>query len=186
MKRRIIICALIPFIVGCAAFKQLEPDPEISPLEGKYIKLADDEDFFELDKGKKYYVEFPAPTKDNFYLLVNVSDKDAIISGLADRFDADKGLLSRVENDASSDVNEDVYSIVPSVQKFYWAIENVYRDVVLEMTYRYLPKWRYKFETQYETFQSILKENKVDRTTYENIGGSVSVKNINFMQVLKK
>ena len=184
MKVRILIWALIPFIVGCAAFKQLEPDPEISSQEGKYIKLADDDDYFELDKGNKYYVEFPAPIADNFYLLINVTQKDAIASGFGDRFDPDKGLLSRIANEAAADVNEDVYSVAPNVQKFYWAIENVYRDVVLEMSFRYLPKWRYKFETQYETFQNILHENKVDRTTYENIGGSVSVQNLNFSQLL--
>lgn len=186
MKLRFLAFAIIPFIIGCAAYKQLEPDPEIIAQEGKYIKLADDDDYFELDKGKKYYVEFPAPINANFYLLVNISDKDAIASGMADSFDEDKGMLSRVPNEAAPDASEDVYSVAPNVQKFYWVIENVYRDVVLEMSYRYLPKWRYKFETQYESFQNILASNRVDRTTYKNIGGSVQVKNLNFAQILKE
>ncbi len=184
MKSKILILAIFPFFMGCAAFKHLEPDPAITPAEGKFIELKDDGESFELDKGKKYFIAFPAPIQENFYLLINVNDKDAIIAGMADKFDADKGLLSRVANEAAPDINEYVYTVKPSVQKFYWAIENVYRDFVLNMSYRYLPKWRYKFETQHDTFQKILQENKVDRATYNSIGSGVSFKNFNFSSAI--
>jgi hypothetical protein len=184
MNYRIFLYAILPFLIGCAAFKQLEPDPEIISSEGKYIELKDDDEFFELDKDKKYFIEFPPPMTDNFYLLVNVTQKDAIVAGMADRFDKDKGILSRIDNEAAADANEFVYSVNPTVQKFYWAIEKVSRDMVIEMSYRYLPKWRYKFETQYESFQQILKENRVSRVTYENIGGSVSFREFDFSTAL--
>lgn len=180
MKSRILLLMLIPFLIGCAAFKQLEPDPDVVSQEGPYIELKDDDDHFELDRGKRYYIEFPAPVEDNFYLVITVSDKNNVVSGLADRFDDDKGPLSRVLNEAPKDAEEDVYPVKRSVQKFYWVIERVDLDMLLQMTYRYLPQWRYKFETQYESFQNILAENRIDRTTYENIGGSVSLRNFNF------
>jgi len=187
MKFRIVILGIIPLLIGCAAFKQLEPDPEVIPGEGAYIEIKDGSDPFELDKGKKYFIEFPAPQMDNFYLLIDVAYKDQIISALADRFDSDKGILSRVVNEASSDANEAAYKVVNSVQKFYWVIENVYKDeILLEMNYRYLPQWRYKFETQYESFKNILAENRADRLTYDNIGGSVSVRDLNFLKLKKE
>jgi len=51
------------------------------------------------------------------------------------------------------------------------------------MNYRYLPQWRYKFETQYQSFQNILADNRADRLTYENIGGSVSLRDLNFSKL---
>lgn len=186
MKSLILILAILPLFVGCAAFKHLEPEPPIISSEGKYTQLMDDDESFELDKEKKYFIEFPAPMQDNFYLLVNVNDKDAIVAGMADKFDPDKGLLSRVADEAAPDINEYVYSVEPGVQKFYWAIENVYQDFVLNMSYRYLPKWRYKFETQYDNFQKILEENKIDRSTYNNIGTGVSFKDFNFSSALSE
>ncbi|MBL1206399.1 MAG: hypothetical protein D8M58_13425 [Calditrichaeota bacterium] len=187
MKIRIAVLGLIPFLISCAAFKQLQPDPEVIPAEGAYIEIQDDGDPFELDKDKKYYIEFPAPPANNFYLLIDVTDRDKIVSALADRFDKDKGILSRVQNEASSDANEAAYPVSSSVQKFYWVIENVYKDeLLLDLNYRYLPQWRYKFETQYESFQNILAENKVDRLTYENIGGSVSLNDLNFSRLLSE
>lgn len=74
MKSRILIFAILPFLVGCAAFKQLEPEPPVISGEGKYIELKDDDESFELDKGKQYYIEFPSIMEENFYLLVNVND----------------------------------------------------------------------------------------------------------------
>ena len=181
MKIRFVVLGIIPFIMGCAAFKQLEPDPEVIPTEGSYIELKDDGDPFELDKGKKYFVEFPPPQADNFYLLIDVDNKDKIVSGMANRFDKDKGILLRVVNEAPSDANEAAYPVDKSVQKFYWVIETVYEDEIqLQMNYRYLPQWRYKFETQYESFKNILAANKDDRLTFENIGGSVSLRDLNF------
>ncbi len=136
------------------------------------------------NKEKKYYIEFPAPLANNFYLLVDVMGKDQIVSALADRFDKEKGILSRVQNEAPEGANAAAYPVKNSVQKFYWVIENVYKDELeLQMTYRYLPQWRYKFETQYESFKNILAENRVDQQIYENIGGSVLVQDLNFSKL---
>lgn len=186
MNYRLLVLAMIPFVISCAAFKQLEPDPDIIPTEGKYIQLMDDDESFELDKAKQYFIEFPAPMTTNYYLLIDVTEKDAIVAGMADRFNDEKGILSRVENEAAEGVNEFVYPVEPGVQKFYWVIEKVFRDQVIEMSYRYLPKWRYKFETQYESFKQILSENRVNRSTYENIGSGVSFKEFNFTTALSE
>ncbi len=184
MKIRFVILGIVPFLIGCAAFKQLEPDPEVIGGEGAYIEIKDDGDPFELDKGNKYYIEFPGSQPDNFYLLIDVTNKDQIVSGMADRFDKDKGILSRVTNEASNEANESVYPVKKGVQKFYWVIENVFKDeLLLKMNYRYLPIWRYKFETQYESFKNILAENRVDRLTYENIGGSVALNDLDFLKL---
>jgi hypothetical protein len=175
---------ITPFLIGCAAYTHLEPDPGVIPAEGKYIELKDDDEFFELNQGDQYYVEFPAPMQDNFYLLINISEPDAIISGLTDKFDNNEGPLSRIMNEAAADAGESAFPVNKNVQNFYWVVEKVYKDVALQMTYRYLPQWRYKFETQYESFQSILSENRVNRFNYENIGKSVSVRDIDVEKTL--
>lgn len=185
MKSKYLIWAMLPLLTACLHFEKLTPKPELVAKEGQYIELKDDSEHFELSKGDKYVVEFPAPTQDNFYLLLNMSDRSSITYTFGSAFNDDDGITQPIADEAANGALEIAYPVNKSVQKFYWTINSVNRDdLILKMTYRYLPQWRYKFETQHESFQLILQENKVDRTTYENIGGSVSFSNFNFARVM--
>ena len=54
MKLKALLLIVTLFFMGCASYKQLKPEPEITILEREYIELKDDGDNFELDKDKKY------------------------------------------------------------------------------------------------------------------------------------
>jgi len=51
------------FLIGCAAYKELQPVPTISFAEAGYIELKDDGENFELSEGKKYFIKFPTPAQ---------------------------------------------------------------------------------------------------------------------------
>ena len=62
-------------LTGCAAYKQLEPEPLIVPQEQVgFTKIKKGEKEFILKKGKKYFMEFPLPPEKNFYLVLESSE----------------------------------------------------------------------------------------------------------------
>lgn len=168
MKKLVLI--LIPFIISCAAYKQLKPVPEPVSVEKGYVQLKDDGDPFELDQGKSYYIEFPAPIADDFYLLANFSDELKPYVKFASAFNTDDGPLDAIVDVAPDGVEEMVWSIDRHVQKFYLILEKIPADVKLNLKYRYLPRWRYKFESQRDAFKEMLGKNKTDRSVYDKIG----------------
>ena len=83
-------------MAGCAAYKELEPVPQISFLEDGYIELLDDQEKFELDEGDKYFIRFPKAEKENTYLVLEFDDKSPIISYLTRAFDDGKGSIIKI------------------------------------------------------------------------------------------
>ena len=55
MRRHGGVLALLVLLGGCATYKELSPEPPLSPAEQGYIELKDDKKDFELDEGKKYF-----------------------------------------------------------------------------------------------------------------------------------
>ncbi len=185
MKKIILFTLLAAMLSGCAAYKQLTPEPAVKAAENGYIELKDDQEWFELDAGKKYYIEFPAAPADNFYLITKTDAGDKISTVLSPTFDADeKGALNPLPNEAAVDAGEQAWPVDAGVQKFYWVIENVREDMPLHLEYRYLPRWRYKFETQAAAFRELLTENTMSRQTYEAIGVTVKTAGLPFDQLL--
>ena len=160
------------FLFSCAAYKQLEPKPKLVPQELGYVELMNDDEFFELDKGKKYFIVFPAPLQENSYLVLNNNNKNLFSSFLAELFDDGKGDMPKAVNETPDPSRLDVFALKDNVQKFYWVIEDVSADMELRMTYRYVEKWRFKFETQYASYRNTLADNRMDRSPYENIGAA--------------
>ncbi len=171
MKKIIVLFAGL-FLFSCAAYKQLEPKPELSPQELGYVELRNDDEFFELDKEKKYFIIFPAPVREKLYLVLDNSNKGLFSNYLTAAFDDGKGEAAKIINETPDPTRFDVFSIENNVQKFYWIIEDVAADMELRMTYRYVEKWRFKFETQYNFYRRTLADNRMDRTPYENIGAA--------------
>ena len=178
MKKIVLI--LIPFIVSCAAYKQLKPVPEPVSQEKGYVQLKDDGDPFELDAGKSYYIEFPAPVADDFYLLVTIGNDLKSHIKFASSFDADKGPLDNIVNEAPGDAAEMVWPIDKHVQKFYLILEKIPADIKLDLNYRYLPQWRYKFESQRDAFKELLEKNKTDRSEYQKIGKGLDLNRFDY------
>ena len=160
------------FLIRCAAYKQLKPEPELTPQELGYIEIKDDKDDFELDKDKKYFMVFPPPQHEKSYLVLENTDKNLLSTYLTAKFDDGKGSIVKIDNETPDPLILDVYPLDDSVQKFYWVVERVEQDMKLRMKYRYVEMWRFKFENKYDSFRQTFGSNKVDRSPYRDIGSA--------------
>ncbi|MGD9199944.1 MAG: hypothetical protein PVI26_00135, partial [Chitinispirillia bacterium] len=156
----------------CANYKQLKPKPELSFLEQGYIEIKNNKKNFELKKEKKYFITFPAPQDNNFYLVLEIHDKHRFETSLTPDLLKKKKPGKKILDESTDKKNLSVYAIDKSVPMYYWLIENVKQDVVARIKYRYVPQWRFRFENKYTEFQGILKNNRVDRQNYINLGTS--------------
>jgi hypothetical protein len=174
MKRYLPLFVFALFLTGCSAYKELSPDPPLTPLERGYVELKKDSELFVLEKEGKYFIKFPGPVRDKFLLVLATDSKWALDAYLTKYFDDGDGPIIKITDDAESSDSLFVYSLEMGVQSFYWVIDTVKMDVELSMRYRYVPHWRYTFETFYSDFRGQLADNLTDRTTYEAIGPEYS------------
>jgi len=63
MKFRYLFLLGLLVFAGCAVYKQLKPEPPLSPAEQGYIELKKKEKNFTLKKGKRYFISFPPPLR---------------------------------------------------------------------------------------------------------------------------
>jgi len=179
MKLRILSVFFVFLLGGCAAYKELEPDPPILPAERGYIELKNGKNNFELDAGKKYFIKFPKPMRDHFKLVVTARAKAALHAFLTREFEGKSEPFTPIANETPTDDSTYVYAVDPGVPFFYWLIDSVYSDVQLVMRYRYVPEWRYTFEVRFAGYATTLNGNKVDRGAYEGINPSTDLNSIN-------
>jgi hypothetical protein len=177
------LCALCAslLLISCAPYKQLKPKPELAPDEQGFIELKNDKKDFELRKEKKYYVQFPAPKEDHFYIVLNLPFKKKVTSYFTNSF-ADKKIVGAKSADETPFPDTiSVYPVDTKSPAFYWMIETGAEDhLILKMKYRYAPQWRYKFETKASEYRNILTRNVVDRSAYKGIGSSTKLDGFNF------
>ncbi len=180
MKRYLLLIILSLYLAGCAAYKHLEPEPAISPLEAGYIEIQKDDKLFELDKDKKYYMTFPAPDRKNFYIVLDFENSALFNSYFTNTFDDGKGRIIEIPDQAAENDTLSVYPVDNSYPQYFWVIDLVKAEFMLDVKYRYAPQWRFKFETQYETFKEILADNRADRSNYEALGTTFHFENFDF------
>jgi len=168
------------FLAGCSAYKELSPDPEVFPTERGYIELKKGKDQFTLDKDSKYFMKFPAPDRDNYVLVLRIRHKSIISSHLTSVFDDGDTPTTHIRDEAAESDTLSLYAIDGRVLTFFWVVDTVRADTRLTMHYRYMPRWRYTFETRYAEFQESLKQNVVERGTYESIGPDFKSENFDF------
>jgi hypothetical protein len=171
---------LLFLVAGCAAYKELTPKPEVLPAERGYIELKNGDEQFTLDKDKKYFIKFPAPARDNFVLVLRINNKPIISSCLTGIFDDGVRPSDRIRDEAAGSDTLSVYAIDTRVLTFFWVVDTVRADTRLTMHYRYMPRWRYAFESRSAEFRETLQSNTVDRHTYESIGPDFRFDQFNF------
>jgi hypothetical protein len=186
MRLHFSVLTLLLVLGGCAAYKELEPEPPVSPAERGYIELKDDKRDFELDQGKKYFVKFPYPARDHYKLVLVTGIKPALHSFLTSSFDGGDGPFTPMADEAAANDSVSVYAISTRFPTFFWVIDTVRHDAIMSMRYRYVPEWRYTFENKYAEYKEILADNTVDRSTYNSINREFSFDNFNFSQVLSE
>jgi hypothetical protein len=184
MRRYLSVLVLLVLLGGCAAYKELQPEPPVLPAERGYIELKDDQKDFELEEGKKYYVQFPYSARDHFKLVLVTGVKPALHTFFTNSFDGGDGPFTLIADENPGNDSVSVYAINTRSPKFFWVIDTVRHDVILSMRYRYVPEWRYTFENKYSEYKEILATNTIDRSTYNSINRDFSFDNFNFSQVI--
>ncbi len=179
MKLRSVAVLFVFLLGGCAAYKELEPDPAVMPAERGYIELKNGKNNFELDGGKKYFIKFPHPMKDHFKLVLTAPAKPSFHAFLTREFEGKEEPYTPIANETQTDDSTFVYSIDSQAPMYYWLIDSVYSDLQLVLHYRYVPEWRYTFEVRYAGYSATLSSNRVDRTAYEGINASTDLNAIN-------
>ena len=176
-----ITCLTALYLAGCAAYNQLKPDPLLSPTEQGYIELKKD---LELKKQTKYYIAFPAPLEDKSFLVLETSVKGKVASLFTAEFIDQKTIGTKIADAEASSPKTLVYPMTIAHPTYYWIIENVGADMNLTVKYRYVPQWRYTFETKYSSYTQILRKNRVDRSVYTNLGTSFHFESFNFASAI--
>ncbi len=166
-------------LAGCATFKELEPEPEVFPSERGYIELSDDGDSFELENGNKYFIRFPHPVEVNTALVLATPEKPFLHAYLTDKFDDGEGPVNPLQDEATASDSLFVYFINPGVPTYFWVIDSVDHDLILKLRYRYMPQWRYSFESKYSGFKEVLANNTADRSTFNAIDANYDTDQIN-------
>jgi hypothetical protein len=174
------LALIVLLLPGCAAYKELEPDPLLSPAELGYNELKDGDDNFELEKDNKYFVKFPNLQKENFYLVLVTSAKPTLLAYLTSRFEPGEAAVTPIPDQTVSSDSIYLYPLDPLAPVHYWVIDEVKQDLVLRMKYRNVPQWRYTFETRYSEYRGVLEENRVDRSTYQEINANFNLDVIEF------
>ncbi len=179
---------LVPFVcalfAGCAAYKELEPKPEVIPLERGYIELKNDKTDFELEKEKKYFIKFPTPARENFDLVLTTNVKLALTAYLTNVFDDGNSRKGLIPDEAASSDTVYVYRLRSRAPTFYWVIDTVQRNLTLSIRYRYVPEWRYTFETKSRQYEETLARNTMDRSTYNAIDKNFNFDTFDFARAL--
>lgn len=179
-----VVVALVLVITSCAPYKVLEPKPPLSGNEGTYIPLRKGDDDFELKAGKKYYIEFPTPPENNFYVILNVPAKKKIKSFMTTSLVDGKKPGTPIKDESPFPDTQYVYPVTPAGGLHYWIIDNVPADVTIAVRYRYAPRWRFKFETRYASLKKTFTANKVDRGAYNAIAPGYNLESMDFALAL--
>ena len=180
MKRLSLLFISVLFLLRCAAYKELKPKPELTSLSKDFIELKNDKKQFELDKDKKYFITFPAAPAENYYLVLTIGDKQNLHTYLTDTFDDGKGRIIEIPDESSAPQQQSVYAVDNSVQKFYWVVDLVKKELVLKMQYRYVEQWRYQFENKYQSFRQTFEDNKIDSSGFRALGSSFDLQQYDF------
>lgn len=184
-KKSILLSFLFLYLFGCAAYKELEPEPTIKFYENDYIELKDDDEYFELDKDDKYFIKFPSGLKSDIYLVLEIYPKAAISTYLTDRFDDGKGFIKKIPDMIPDSETHSAYVLDQSALNYYWVIESVYSDLVLECKYRFIAKWRYDFEELHTKLSDKFENNQVQRDIYNSLGTDIHSEQIAIEQELQ-
>jgi hypothetical protein len=168
-KKFLLIFLLTVFIGGCSAYKEISPNPDLIPKEDGYIKLLDGKKNFELEHDAKYYMEVTPPVKDNFYFVIKNNIKPISEYYFSDKFDGgDKG-YTKIPDVVSFDKTESAYPVDSHHKMYYWIIEKVNKDTLINAAYRYVPMWRYNFEREFAKTQLVFYKYRLKRTEYKHI-----------------
>jgi len=168
-------------LAGCAPYSQLKPEPELSPAEQtEFLELKKGDKPFLLKKDKKYFVAFPAPQENNFYLVLDVPEKKNFECLFTAELVDGKTVGKPITDESPASKTQCVYPVNPGAPAFFWLINRVPAETLLSLKYRYVPQWRFKFENKYADYRAVYDKNRSDRKIYQTLGVDYHFANFNF------
>ena len=69
---------------------------------------------------------------------------------------------------------------------YFWIINKVTKDHFLNIDYRYVPIWRYKFETKHTELKSVYDETIENQSVYSSLGNSFNVSSYDYSSTLNR
>jgi hypothetical protein len=180
IMRNCILLATAAFLGGCAAYKELEPDPELLGREHGYAQITDGKEPFEIDKDTKYFMNFPPPEGDQFYLVLHTPVKRDLVAVFTPAFDDKPVTRGIIADEWAAHDSIAVYPMTNRVKVYTWVIDTVRYDMKLPLRYRYVPQWRWTFETKFALYRQTFHANLADRSVYEGITEDFSFDGFDF------
>jgi hypothetical protein len=185
MRLKVLLLAAALVLMNCAAYKQIKPKPELNNQESGYIELKKGKKNITISKNKKYFISFPAPQGDHFYLVVTSPFKQKFTTTLTDQLQKKKTPGALIPDETWGPESMSVYPVEKSGGSYYLLIDKVPENLKdLPLKYRYTPQWRFKFEGKHAIYKEILAKNRVNRSVYNGIGSSQKLDGFNFALVM--
>ncbi|MBN1130074.1 MAG: hypothetical protein JXA71_13870 [Chitinispirillaceae bacterium] len=185
MRIKVLSLAMALVLMNCAAYKQIKPKPALSSQESGYIELKKGKKNLSVNKNKKYFITFPAPQEDHFYLVVTSPLKQKFATYLTPELTKKKTPGPKIEDETWGPDSMSVYPVDKSHPSYYLLLENVGEKIKdLPLNYRYTPQWRFKFEGKHAIYRETLAKNRVDRGVYNGIGTTQKLDGFNFELVM--
>ena len=94
---------------------------------------------------------------------------------LTSEFDRKNIYGSKIKDETRNPESLCVYPVSSGIAGCFFLIDKVVpEELTLRIKYRYVPQWRFKFENKYAEYLSTLKNNMVNRQSYQAIGMGIS------------
>lgn len=180
MKTRLLILLSLPLFIGCAAFKQLSPKPELSGEENGYVELKNNEKDFILNPKNAYFIAFPKPAEDNSYIVIRSPQKSFFTGSMTASLIKKKTPGKRLADESPYKDTVFAFPVTTVDTLYYFLIEQVKSETPVTISYRYVPQWRYRFENGHARLRAGFRANMHDRTVYESVGSTAAFDNFNF------
>ncbi len=159
---------IIGFLSGCSAYKELAPVPEIKSEIDGYREIKDKNEYFELEKGKKYFISFAKPVQGQVYLMIENNIKPNAEYYFTNKFQKENN-YKKIPDLTPDDKNLSVFPLDTLHNKFYWIIEKINENTLLKAKYRYIEAWRFGFERDYEKEFSFFEKIRISREDYRKV-----------------
>lgn len=162
------------------AIFELIPQPEVSIQTDKYQEIKNNDSYFELKKGQKYFIKITTPGNFNGYLVIKTK-KENLNSYLRDSFVVSEKINIIDEIAKRSDMF--AYKIKAD-KKYYFIIEEVFSDGPFEAAYRFMNDSLY-FVENFEFYKSSLEKARLDKSLVEKKILEDSLINVNLENQIK-
>ncbi len=160
------------FIAGCSVYTELKPKPELSGMEQGNKNLRRDKKNFDLKRNNKYFIRFPKAPDPHFYLVLHFRDKSSLLQTLATEFNQKQRVVSAISDQTHQPDSVSVFAVDSSAAQYFWVIDSVLADHPLDMSYRYVPVWRYQYEIKSAEMKNSLTAHSIDSSNYHNLNTS--------------